>query len=67
MEWLSDWSFNVVFQDPEEAKNAAAAKSFGLPEVLPREIAVRSFFSHCQYYPTLFPSNFRPSRVGAVA
>ena len=41
VEWLSDWSFNVVFQDPEEAKNAAAAKSFGLPEVLPREIAVR--------------------------
>ncbi|CAM9930376.1 unnamed protein product, partial [Hapterophycus canaliculatus] len=38
VEWLSDWSFNVVFQDPEEAKKAAAAKSFGLPESLPKDI-----------------------------
>lgn len=40
VEWLSDWSFNVVFGDPDEARNAAAAKSFGLPEILPKDIAV---------------------------
>lgn len=41
VEWLSDWSFNVVFGDAEEAKNAAAAKSFALPELLPHDVAVR--------------------------
>ncbi|CAM9095482.1 unnamed protein product [Pylaiella littoralis] len=38
VEWLSDWSFNVVFGDTDEAKNAAAAKSFALPETLSKEI-----------------------------
>lgn len=41
VEWLSDWSFNVVFENPDEAKQAAAAKSFGLPDALSKEIEVR--------------------------
>eukprot|EP00752_Nemacystus_decipiens_P004560 g4162.t1 len=38
VEWLSDWSFNVVFDSPDEAKKAAASKSFALPEALSKEI-----------------------------
>lgn len=41
VEWLSDWSFNVVFQDEEEAKKAAASKSFALPEALPQDLRVK--------------------------
>lgn len=47
VEWLSDWSFNVVFQDEEEAKKAAAAKSFALPEALPPDIRVCMYV--CMY------------------
>lgn len=47
VEWLSDWSFNVVFEDENEAKRAAASKSFALPEVLPQDVRVRMLGRLC--------------------
>lgn len=41
VEWLTDWSFNVVFEDEEEARRAVASKSFALPESLPQGVRVR--------------------------
>lgn len=40
MEWLSDWSFNVVFEDDDDAGKAMAAKSFALPNPLPASFRV---------------------------
>lgn len=56
VEWLSDWSFNVVFDDAEGAKKAAAAKSFGLPDTLPKEIEVRcpALYFSCPVHPLFF-------------
>ncbi|CAN0000548.1 unnamed protein product [Choristocarpus tenellus] len=38
VEWLSDWSFNVVFADEADAKAAFAATSFPLPSPLPTSV-----------------------------